>query len=112
MNNIKKIAVIFFLTFFTSGVFAEEAVKTPTNSVSETIVHLEKAIVEVSKSDFANALFELKVARQLSEQITGTDANIKNANASLIQGQIQARKGLVKEATDELTKALNLYKAL
>lgn len=86
--------------------FAAEA------SLNETISHVEKALVEVKKSDFAAANMHLKAARASSSQITGDDAIVKQANASVIQGQIQANQGEVGKSSALLSKGLELYKSL
>ena len=92
--------------------FAEEAAKGSDTSISETIAHVEKALVEVNKSDFSAARLHLKAARAASEKITGHDAAVKQANDNVIQAQIQANHGDVKQSADGLNKALTLYKAL
>ena len=93
-------------------VFAEETTNSSAASILETIAHVEKALVEVNKSDFSAAHLHLKAARASAEQITGNEAIVKQANASVIQGQIQSKHGDVKKASDELNKALELYKSL
>lgn len=116
MNIIKKTALIFFMaiSFGTSStiVFAEETTNSSAASINKTIAHVEKALVEVNKSDFSAAHLHLKAARASAEQITGNEAIVKQANASVIQGQIQSKHGDVKKASDELNKALELYKSL
>jgi hypothetical protein len=92
--------------------FAEETANSSAASINETIGYVEKALVEVNKSDFSAAHLYLKSARASSEQITGDDAILKQANASVIQGQIQSKHGDVKKSSDELNKALELYKSL
>ena len=92
--------------------FAEEAVNSSAASINETIAHIEKALVEVQKSDFSAAHLHLKAARESSDKISGNEAIVKQANASVIQGQIQAKYGDVKKSSDELNKALELYKSL
>jgi len=37
---------------------------------------------------------------------------VKKANASVIQGQIESKRGDVKKSAAELNKALELYKSL
>lgn len=92
--------------------FAEEVVTSSTTHVAETIAHIEKALTEVNKSDFSAARLHLKAARSASEQITGNESIVKQANASVIQAQIQSNSGNVKKSAEELTKALTLYKSL
>ncbi|QWF69618.1 hypothetical protein KEF85_09515 [Methylomonas paludis] len=110
MNSIKKttlsmIAVI-VLAFTSTIAGAAEA------NVTETIGHIEKALVEISKSDFNNAQIHLKAARALSEQLTGDAKLLKEANAEIIQGQILSKRGDVAKSTEELNKAIALYKTL
>ena len=116
MNIIKKTALTFFMAISLGAssviAFAEEAANSSATSINETIAHIEKALVEVNKSDFSAAHLQLKAARSSSEQITGNEAIVKQANASVIQGQIQSKHGDVKKSSDELNKALELYKSL
>lgn len=116
MNNIKKTALTFFLAISLGTIgsiaFAEEGANSSAASINETIAHIEKALVEVNKSDFSAAHLQLKSARASSEQIAGNEAIVKEANASVIQGQIQSKHGDVKKSSDELNKALELYKSL
>jgi hypothetical protein len=117
MNIIKKIAVILFLALSIGPgsvtAYAEEAVNSPAaSSVSETISHIEKALVEIAKSDFNAAQVHLKAARASGEKITGNEAIVKKANAIVIQGQIKTKLGDIKSSSEELNKALELYKSL
>lgn len=116
MNIIKKTALTFFIAIsFGAGsaiAIAEEAVNSSAASINETIAHVEKALVEVNKSDFSAAHLHLKAARSSSEHITGNEAIVKQANASVIQGQIQSKHGDVKKSSEELNKAIELYKSL
>jgi len=116
MNIIKKTALTFFMAISLGAssaiAFAEEAANSSATSINETIEHVEKALVEVNKSDFSAAHLHLKAARSSSEHITGNEAIVKQANASVIQGQIQSKYGDVKKSSDELNKALELYKSL
>jgi pectin methylesterase-like acyl-CoA thioesterase len=116
MNFIKKTALTCFMaiSLSISGTlaFAEEAVNSSAASINETISHIESAIAEVNKSDFAASNLHIKAARSSGEQITGNEAIVKQANAIVIQGQISSKKGDVKTASDLLTEALKLYKSL
>ena len=116
MNIIQKIAwILSFTTLFGlnfTSANAEEFNNPSANSISETIKYVEEALVQVSKSDFSAAQLLLKSARLSSVKITGADTKIKQANDFVIQGQIQAKFGDVTKSTDELEKALKLYKAL
>jgi hypothetical protein len=110
MITIKKTALTLFIAASLGAssitAFAAEA------SLNETISHVEKALAEVRKSDFAAANMHLKAARASSSQITGNDAIVNQANASVIQGQIQANQGEVGKSSALLTKGLDLYKSL
>ena len=81
-------------------------------SINETIGFVEKALAEVNKSDFSAAQLLIKSARLSAAKIEGNAAGLNEANANVIQGQIKATSGEVKESADLLTKALTHYKAL
>ncbi len=95
-------------------VFAADSAPAVTSSAAtgEIISHIEKALVEVGKSDFSAAQIHLKAARTSSESISGNSEAAKKAHASLMQGQILSKSGNVAKATEELNKAIELYKAL
>ncbi len=100
------------LSLSSAVAFAEEAASTPVSNSAEIISHIEKALVEISKSDFSAAQVQLKAARSASDKIAGNSDDAKKAHAILIQGQILAKKGDVAKSTEELNKAIELYKAL
>lgn len=116
MNIIKKTALIFltaiFLSANCSAAFAEVAAKSSAESLSETIAHIDKAIVDVNESNFASANLHLKAARTSSEQITGNAEILKEANGNIIQGQIQSKEGNINKSIALLNKGLALYKSL
>ncbi len=115
MNIIKKTALTCLMAISLGAstfAVAEEAANSSAAALPETIVHVEKALEEVNKSDFSAARLHLKAARSSSEKITGHEATVKEANASVIQGQIQSNKGDVAKSASELKKALDLYKSL
>jgi len=116
MNIIKKTALTFFMAIslgvFSTVVLAEEAVSSSTSSTAETITHIEKALEEVNKGDFSTARLHFKAARSASEKITGNEAIVKQANESLMKGQIQANQGNPKTSSDDLKKALELIKSI
>lgn len=92
---------------------AEEAPAAAAQSGTAGIIaHIEKALIEISKSDFSAAQIHLKAARTSSEAIASSSEAAKKAHASLMQGQIQSKGGNVAKATEELTKTIELYKAL
>jgi len=116
MNITKNTALSLLLTFSLGSTcviaYAEGADKSSVNSPNETIMHIEKAIVEISHRDFMPPSEHLKAARAASEKVTGNPDIVKKANASIIQAQIKANQFDIKGATDELNKTLELYKSL
>jgi len=116
MNFIKKIALTFFIAISLGAIsttaFAEEAVNSSAANIDETIGHVEQALIEVNKSDFSASVLQIKAARLSAESITGNEKVLKQANASVVQGQIQSKSGNDKKAAVALTKALELYKSL
>ncbi|OQW79525.1 MAG: hypothetical protein BVN35_01390 [Proteobacteria bacterium ST_bin11] len=95
-----------------ASAFAAEPIAGSSVNVSDTISHLESALVEIAKSDFNTAQVHLKAARVSGEKITGNESVVKQANALVIQGQIKAKLGDIKAASEELSKAISLYKSL
>lgn len=116
MNIIKITLLAVFMAISigatSSFAFAEEATNNSKTFISETISHVEQAIVEAKKSDFNNAQVHIKAARASAEKVTDHADVVKKANASVIQAQMAAKKGDVEKTTAELTKALELYKTL
>jgi len=116
MNTIKNTALILSLAFslgsFSVIANAEEAAQVTSHSPNATIMHIEKAKVEILHKDFVPPSEHLKAARAESEQVRGTPDIVKQATASIIQAQIKVKAGDIKGATDELNKALGLYKLL
>lgn len=116
MNILKSAAVSLVLALSVGSmgnVIAEEAATSSNAIVQETISHVEKALVEVKKSDFASAQLHLKAARASYETIPGFESGVvKQANDSVIQGQVEARKGNSEKSAVELDKALKLYHSL
>ena len=115
--NINKKTVLTCLITICLGVssvtaYAEKAANSSAPSINETIAHIEKALVDINKSDFFAANLDLKAARSSSEQITGDETVVKQASSSVIQGQLRSKEGDIKKASDELNKALILYKSL
>jgi len=112
MKIINKIALILSLTVAmgANSAFAQEA---GNPAVGETVVLLEKALVEVNKSDFSAAQIQLKAARNIAEKLTGNnEAVLKEAYANIIEGQKGAKVGDVKKSADGLNKSIALYKSL
>ncbi|MGZ4970783.1 MAG: hypothetical protein ACXV8O_10070 [Methylobacter sp.] len=116
MTIIKNNTLILLLTFLLGSTsliaYAEETGKSSAYSPNETIMHIEKAKVEISHRDFFPPSQHLKEARTASEKVTGNPDITKKASASIIQAQIKVNQGDVKGATEELNKALELYKSL
>ena len=116
MNIIKNTALILSLAFSLGSISvianAEEAAKSSVHSPNVTIMHIEKAKVEIIHNDFVPPSEHLKAARAESEKVTGNPDIVKKASASIIQAQIKVNQGDIKGATDELNKALELYKSL
>ncbi|MEQ1530098.1 MAG: hypothetical protein ABL925_12340 [Methylococcales bacterium] len=113
MNILTKAALTFLMTFSLGTVNAEEAATGSAAIIKETITHVEKALIEVKKSDFASAQLHLKAARASYETIPNFETGVvKQANDSVIQGQVEARKGNSEKSAVELNKALELYKSL
>jgi tetratricopeptide (TPR) repeat protein len=115
MNIIRMTALIGFLAIGTvtaDPVFAEENAASAPSGVSQAISEIEQAIAEIGKSDFNTAQVHMKAARNIAENIGSDDEQIKKANALVIQGQIQAKKGDIEKATKELNKALEIYRSL
>ncbi|MDD5412955.1 MAG: hypothetical protein PHF31_16375 [Methylobacter sp.] len=116
MNIIKNTALILSLAF-SLGSFcvianAEEAAKSSVHSPNETIMHIEKAKVEIIHSDFMPPSVHLKAARAESQNVTGNPDIVKKATAGIIEAQIKVNEGDIKGATEELNKVLELYKSL
>ncbi len=98
--------------FITTPVFAEDTAAVSALNVTEVISYVEKALIEVQQSDFSAANLHLKAARAAAEKITGNEAIVKEANGSIIQGQIESKKGDIAKASALLNKGLSLYKSL
>ncbi len=115
MNIIKKIAFILVMampfSLSSTIVYAEQAASISATS-AQTVTLIEKALVEISKSDFSAAQVILKAARTGSDSISSQSEAAKKAHAFLIQGQISAKKGDIAKSTEELNKAIELYKSI
>lgn len=117
MNQIKKIALAFFLSISFAAIapvaIAEEAAVVSANKTpADVINHIELGLVEVQKSDFSAAYLHLKSARAASEAIQGNNPLVKQGFESVVQGQILVKQGDVAKATAELNKALSFYKQI
>ena len=114
MSIIKKTVSACFIavSLAAMGTVAVAAEAVNSSSLNETIVNIEKALGEVNNSAFSEAYLHLKTARASGEQVTGDESIVSQAQATVIQGQIQVKKGNVKKSTDLLNKALSLYKSL
>ncbi len=115
MNMIRMTALIGFLAIATaiSGtVIAEENSASAPAGVSQAISHIEQAIADIGNSDFNAAQVHMKAARHIAENIDTNEERVKKANALVIQGQIQAKKGDIEKSTAELNKALEIYRSM
>ena len=116
MNNIKKIALAFFLsvsfTAITPMAMAEEAVVSSDNVSATIIAHIEKGLIEVQKSDFSAATLHLKAAREEASKIQGNEELAKKGLDSLNDGMKQVKYGEVSKATAELNSAIGFYKSI
>lgn len=112
MKIIKKTCGHLLLASALFGLGFNALAETGDANLGETIQHIEKALVEISNSDFNAAQVQLKAARASAEKIAGHEDIVKKANALVIQGQIKSKKGEIQNASDELNKALALYKSL
>jgi hypothetical protein len=115
MNIIKNTALILSLAFSLGSISvianAEEVAKSSVYSPNQAIMHIEAAKVEIMHKDFVPPSKHLKAARAESEKVTGNPDIVKKANASIIDAQIKVKQGDIKGATEELNKALALYKS-
>jgi hypothetical protein len=113
MKVIKNTALFLLLAFSLGSIsviaYAEEAPKSSVYSPNEVIMHIEKAKVEITHSDFVPPSEHLKAARSLSEKVTGNPEIVKKATSHIIQAQIKVNKGDIKGATAELNATLELY---
>ena len=108
MNITKNTALSLLLAFSLSSICAVAYADSP----NETIMHIEKAKVEIIHRDFMPPSEHLKAARKASEKVTGNPEIVKKANACIIQARIKVNQLDIKGATEELDKTLELYKSL
>lgn len=108
MNITKNTVLRLFLAFS----LGSTCVVAYADSPNETIMHIEKAKVEIIHRDFMPPSEHLKAARKASETVTGNPDIVKKANACIIQAQIKVNQFDIKGATEELDKTLELYKSL
>lgn len=110
MHMFKKSILVLVMAFSTTissmAVFAEGA------SADKVVSIIEKAIVEVGKSDFSAARVQIKAARAASEALASPSDEAKRGYAFLLQGDIQAKLGDVEKSTVQLAKSLEMYKAV
>jgi hypothetical protein len=112
MNITNNTALSLLLAFSLGSTCVIAYAEGTVNSPNETIMHIEKAKVEIIHRDFMPPSEHLKAARAASEKVTGNPDIVKKANASIIQAQIKANQFDIKGATDEMNKTLELYKSL
>lgn len=109
MNIIKKLVPSFLMAITLSSsnlAFAEDVAAT------ETITHIEEAIVEVGKGNFNASYLHLKAARGVSEKIVGHEAAVKQGYQTLINSQILGKSADTEKTIAELNKALVIYKSI
>lgn len=109
---IKAALIVSLALGMTTVCVAAEGVASSASSASTVISHIDKALIEIGKSDFSAAQVHLKAARASSDLISGNSEAAKKAHAILIQGQIYSKAGNVSAATEELNNALEIYKTL
>ncbi|MGR8953296.1 MAG: hypothetical protein ACU83V_12910 [Gammaproteobacteria bacterium] len=112
MNNIKNTALILFLAFSLGSFSVVANAEATTHSPNQAIMHLEKAKVEIMHNDFVPPSEHLKAARTEAQKVTGKPDVVKKAFESIIQAQIKIKDGDLKGATDQMNRALELYKSL
>ncbi|HCW06816.1 MAG TPA: hypothetical protein DGG95_05570 [Cytophagales bacterium] len=116
MNIIKNVVLTLSLALSFGSISiianAEQAAKSSAYSPNQTIMYIEKAKVEIMHTDFVPPSKNLNAARTESEKVTGNPDIVKKATACIIQAQIKVKEGELKGATDEMNKALELYKSI
>jgi hypothetical protein len=116
MTNIKNTILIlslaFFLSSFCAAVNAEGSARSSVHSPNQVIMHLEKAKVEIMHNDFVPPSEHLKAARTEAQKVTGNPDTVKRAFENIIEAQIKIKEEDLKGATDNMNKALELYKSL
>ncbi|MGZ5000787.1 MAG: hypothetical protein ACXV7F_10835 [Methylomonas sp.] len=115
--NIIKVTMISLLLTMSFGAasttaYAEEAPIGSSTEVSETISHIEDALIDISENDINSAQVELKAALDFAEKINGNEDIVKKANALVMEAQMKAKLGEIKSASENLNKALELYRSL
>lgn len=113
--KILKTSILAIILTFSAGAIGNLAYAETSagNSVAgEVISHIESALAEIQNSDFNTARVHLKAARAAAEKISGHDDVVQAANALVIQGQIKTKGGDIKGSSDDLNKAIELYKSL
>jgi hypothetical protein len=106
------LSLVFSLGLFSLGAYAEEAAKTSVHSPNVTIMHLERAKVEIMHNDFMPPSENLKEARAESKNVTGKPDIVNKAYTCIVQAQTKLNEGDKKGAADEINKALDLYNSL
>lgn len=100
------------LLFLFSLAYAQDDNSYPINSPNEAIMQIEMAKVEISKNDFVPPSQHLNAAREAANKVSGNPYVVQKAHACIIQAQIKVKQGDIQGATNELNKALDLYKSL
>jgi hypothetical protein len=106
------LSLVFSLGLFSVSAYAEEAAKTSVHSPNETMMYLERTKVEIMHNDFMPPSENLKAARAEAKNVTGKPDIVNKAYACIVQAQSKLNEGDKKGATDEINKAVELYKSL
>ena len=106
------LSLVFSLGLYSVGAYAEEAAKTSVHSPNVTMMHLERAKVEIMHNDFMPPSENLKAARSESKNVTGKPDIVNKAYTCIVQAQTKLNEGDKKGAAEEITKALDLYKSI
>jgi hypothetical protein len=113
MNTIKKTIITLcisgLLAAGSSMAYAEESAD---KSIADTIAHLEKGLEEAAKSDFSAATLHLKAARNSSGEIKGHELAVHKGVDDINNGMKEVKLGHPEKATDEIKKAIEVFKAL
>ena len=123
MTMIKKILLALFMflslaamsTVVSAEEKAEAAKPAETAKVAEAkaetvILHIEKALEEVKKSDFSAATLHLKEARHVSAKLEGSADVVKKGFDKINDGMKEVKFGDVEKATADLNAAIGFYK--
>lgn len=118
MNIKKTIITLFVSSLLVAGssiAYAEEAaapVVAEKSGAAETVVHLEKALENATKSDFSTATLNLKAARNSAAEVAGQALEVHKGVSDINNGMKAVRAGQSEKAVAEIQKAIAAFKAL